>query len=140
MGLDFLGTVFVALDQFAEEGKLGEAGADLVVDVAGDAGAFLFQGLLLAQAGQLALEFLRGDVMDGGDDDPQKADATTARNHHSCQNGGSTDDLQTGAGLVPDAVFVAGLDLETIGAVRQIGVTGEAILARRSSWSGAFSW
>ena len=51
VSLGFGGVMLVRLDHFAKEGQLGQAGADLVVDVASDAGALVFQGLLLAGGG-----------------------------------------------------------------------------------------
>ncbi len=64
MALDFFRVVFVALDQLTEQGELREAGANLVVDVTRYPGPLFLEGLLLLQGGELALQPLRGDVVD----------------------------------------------------------------------------
>ncbi len=74
MSFDFLGVVFVALEQFAQQGDLREVGAELIVDVAGDAGALLLEGLLLSEGFELAVQLLRGNKMDNPDDHPQNGE------------------------------------------------------------------
>ena len=58
MGLDLRRGILVALDEFAQEGHLSKTGAELVVDIAGDSRALLFQRFLLSKALQLAVQFL----------------------------------------------------------------------------------
>ncbi len=59
--LDFLRQMPVLLGHFPEQRHLGQIRAQLIVQVAGDAGALFFQGLLLAHQCELPLESLRGD-------------------------------------------------------------------------------
>lgn len=52
----------VGAGEFAEEGDLSEAGAEVVVDVFGDAGAFAFDGVLLFEDKHAALKLSNFDV------------------------------------------------------------------------------
>ena len=60
---DFARHILVRFDHFTEQRHLGQVGAELIVQVARDAGAFFFEGFLLPQLRELPLEFLRGDEM-----------------------------------------------------------------------------
>ena len=129
VGGDFGGVLLVALHHFAQEGELGQAGAHLVVDVAGDAGAVFFQGLLLAETGELPLQFLGGNEINQGDDARQKRARHRRAEGRGLPEGRQDGDLQPGGGRVPNSVFVAGLDLEVVGSRRQFAVLGGAALA-----------
>ena len=108
------GEILVALDHFAQQRDLGEAGAELVVDVAGDAGALLFQRLLLPQSCQLALQLLGGNIMDDADDAAEQENGGAAEEPPGPPEGRQNHHRETGAGFVPDAVFVAGGHLEPV--------------------------
>src|SRR5260221_13613212 len=94
------------------------------MDVARDAGAFFFKGLLLAKAFELALEFLSGKVMDDGNDDSQKAEGGGGDKGRGAPEWRQNGDGEGGAGGIPHAVFVAGGHLKGIFARRQPAVVG----------------
>src|SRR5882724_8732549 len=119
---DVGGGVLVDFHHFTEHGDLGEAGAELIVDVAGDAGAFLFEGLLLAEAFELALEFLGGKVMDDGNDDSQQTENGGGDEGRGAPERRQNGDGEGGTGWVPHAVFVASGHLKVIFARGQAAV------------------
>src|SRR5205823_7679072 len=56
VGLDLGRGIFVAFHKLTQQGDLGEAGPKLVVNIAGNASAFFFKGLLLPEPLQLSLQ------------------------------------------------------------------------------------
>ena len=99
MTFNLVGQMFVRLRHLAEQGHLREIRAELIVQIARDAGPFLFERLLLLQLRELPLEFLRGDKMHHADHRRRAAPSPTrVMNHHSCQNGGRTR-IETVAGF-----------------------------------------
>ncbi len=113
------GLLRLAPGQFGQQGDLRQARADVVVDVLGDAGAVAFDGVLLFQPRQLRRYF-------GGDD-------SARGKRHATEDAGNGQDQKPGrlvkirlngkinrrTGLVPNAVVVAGDDLEMVIARRQ---------------------
>ena len=121
--------ILVALHQFAQQRHLGEVGAKLIVDVARDARPFLFERFLLSQAGQLALEFLGGNVIDRARHQAKHPDAGDAEEPERLPEVRLHHERHRRAPLVPNAILVAGRDLETIFTRRQPAVTGDAQVA-----------
>src|SRR5260370_23726426 len=100
------------------------------MEVASDTGAFLFEGLLLAQRCELSLKLLGGDVMHGTDVHAEQAQAGASEEPPRLIESAKDGDGQRRAGFVPDTIFVAGLDVEAIVPIGQLGVPRGADGAR----------
>ena len=128
VGLHFVRQILVRLHQFTEQGDLGEARADLVVNVPRDPGAFLFQRLLLFQDGELALELLRGEIMHDARHECAQAQRRCAIKPPSPPERGPHDHRERDGRFVPHVVLIARGDVEVVVPGIKLHVPGEGVV------------
>src|SRR6266567_5138867 len=124
MGLDLLGVVFVCLCQFSQQSDLGEICAELVVEVTGNPGPFFFEGLLLPETFQLAMQPLSRNVMNRTDDRAEQAKGHETEEPPGSPNGWEHGDGEGATDLIPNFVLVAGLDVKPVLSRREFAVEG----------------
>jgi hypothetical protein len=129
--LNLVRQVLVALDQLTQQRHLGEARAQLIVQIAGDPRAFVIQGLLLAQSLDLPLQSLGREVIDAAHDAPQQQ-CRAAQKPPGPPERRLDHDGQFGPRFVPYSVLVRRRHFETILHPAAVAVARHPIVAGRN--------
>src|ERR1019366_171392 len=128
--LDFTGQILVGLGHFAEQRDLREIRAQLVVEVARDAGALLFDQFLLLRNAQLAFQFGSRDQINDSRQRAKQGQRGRDDERTRLPERRLDDDGNGRAGVVPNAILVAGGDAKHIFARRQPGQVRHPLTAR----------
>ena len=130
--------ILVRFRHFAQQCHLGEIGAELVVQVPGDARALPLQCFLMFVQLQLAPQFLGGKITHHGHDHSHQRQAGSGIEPPRLPELGLHHHLDDAAVFVPDPVFVAGDDMKVIPPWGNIVVIGHASIAFRPGGFVAF--
>src|ERR1043166_7175632 len=117
-------SLIMFLAEFGEEGDASEVRTELVMNVLGDARAFLLEGMLLLQIEQLSFQAAHGPKPDSG--------ATAAQHRqseHSAKPPGLPEwrqdvELDGGTEFIPDVIRIACSNMEGVFARRKAVVGG----------------
>src|SRR5688500_2483970 len=127
--LGLRGTIEVGAGEFAEQRDLRQAGAEVVVNIFGDAGAFAFDGVLLFEQFHTAMQFFDFNHANGSSDAAADHQHARGKEPPCLPKSGNDTNGEDAAGLVPDAVVVGGDHLETIVAGREMRIVRGAARA-----------
>ena len=116
-----------ATRQLAEQRDLGQPGAEIVVDVAGDAIAIALDRALQLEPLDLAAEPARADEAHGAGDDEERAEAGGDLERARLVEVRQDHERHRRLGAAPAAVAVAGGDAEAVAAGRQVAVVRRAL-------------